>query len=146
MMRRAGTVMNISTKAEAIPSVMGKPRRTLLIAGSRGVPGGALEATTRPTMTGTASASASQTTLTIQLGTRFDRGMKPITRAAILGKAIPASRIGQAAAAATSPDSSVCCFGEVRPNSATTAHPKIAFRILPADLPRNEMSACSSAM
>jgi hypothetical protein len=125
---------------------MGKPRANRFHAGSGGDAGGALAATTVPTSNGTARARPSQTRRTIQLGTRCDSGTKATRKVAILGKAIPTSRIGQATAAPTSADSSVCCLGEVRPNSATTAQPKMAFRILPADLPRNVMRACSSAM
>ena len=69
-------------------------------------------------------------------GTDFPSGTKAITSNAIFGMITPSSSKGQAAAAATTPERSVCSFGEVCPKSAMTAQPKMAFRALPADLPR----------
>src|SRR5207245_10595177 len=64
----------------------------------------------------------------------LERGTKETPTRATRGTAIPSRSSGQAAAAATTADSIVCSLGEVWPNKATTAQPKIALRIFPADL------------
>ena len=87
-------------------------------------------------MNGTNSASAIHTSRSQRLGTDFPSGMKATIASAILGMIAPTTRIGHAAAAATTTVSFVCSLGETVPKSASTAQPKIAFRALPADLPR----------
>jgi hypothetical protein len=60
-------------------------------------------------------------------------GTKLIRKVPILGIAIPSRRTGQAAAAPTSAERSVCSRLFVRPNSATTAQPKIDDVIRPSE-------------
>jgi len=73
-------------------------------------------------------------------------GTKANSSAATFGAANPSSRMGQATAAATIVDKNVCARDDVWPNSARTAHPKMALRTFPADLPINVRSACRIAM
>ena len=89
-----------------------------------------------PTTIGTATANPIQTSRSQKLGTDFPSGTKATTSSATLGTITPRMRMGQAAAAATTTESSVCSFGEVCPKRAITAQPKMAFSALPADLPR----------
>ena len=126
----------MSRKAQASASVTGKPRRNFFQPGSGIVSCEPRFATTLPTTMGTRTASAIQINRSQKLGTDLPIGTNATTRSAILGTITPSSRMGHAAAAATTPESSVCSFGEVVPNSARTAQPKMAFRALPADLPR----------
>ena len=88
--RRIGATTSIMRKAAASASVMGKPRRSFFHFGS-GI----------------------QTMRSQRLGTDFASGTKAMTSSAILGKTVPTSKSGHAAAAATTAESSVCSLGEV---------------------------------
>ena len=135
-MRRMGATTTMRRKAEASASVTGKPRRNFFQPGSGIVSREPRFATTVPTAIGTATASAIQVRRSQKPGTDFESGTKAITSKAIFGTITPRSRIGHAAAAATTTESIVCSLGEVLPKSAITAQPKMAFSALPADLAR----------
>jgi hypothetical protein len=135
-MRRTGATTSMSRKAQASANVTGKPRRNFFHPGSGMLSGDPRFATTAPTTTGTRIASAIQITRSQRLGTDLPIGTKATMSSAIFGTITPSSRMGQAAAAATTAESRVCSLGEVVPKSARTAQPKMAFRALPADLPR----------
>src|SRR3954470_7856692 len=144
--RITGTDTNMIRNAAARPTVMGKPRSKRLTNDSRGALDGVFVAIAKPTENGTRPASASHTTRTIQLGSQWGRGMKARNSAQVLENTAPSSNTGQATAAPTNPDKRICSFGVVRPNSARTAQPKMAFRILPADLVRRPSRAWRIAM
>src|SRR5712664_3156673 len=129
----AGATTSMSRKATASASVTWKPRRNFFHPGSGRADEGEREAITLPTATGTSSASAIQTMRNHTLGTDLERGTKETTKSVTRGTAIPRRSSGQAAAAATTAESIVCSLGEVWPNKAMTAQPKIALRIFPAD-------------
>ena len=78
-------------------------------------------------------ASAIHTIRTVQVGTHRGRGTNARTSAATLGTAMPISRMGHAAAAATSPDSQILAEPLVCPNNATTAHPNKVDKMLPSE-------------
>ena len=99
-----------------------------------------------PTASGTSTASAIQTTRTVQLGIQPGSGTKPSTNTASLGMAMPSSKIGQAAAAPTSADSMVFSAGAVWPKRATTAQPKMAEVMRPSERVTSAIRACKTAM
>ena len=136
-----GIVMKLSQNAIASPRVTGYPRAIRTTAGSRGEPGGAFAASTSPMTTGSAVASMTQTARTIHVGTRSGTGTNASARAAMRGANTPITRSGQSAAEATSPVRRSCSAPDVTPNSARTAHPKIALRTFPADRPMNASNA-----
>ncbi len=138
-----------------MPSVVGNPRRNRFSADSwaagasrwdSALPRGRRAAIVMPTVSGMSTASAIQTTRTVQLGIQSGSETKPSTNAASLGMAMPSSRIGQAAAAPTSADSMVFSAGAVWPNRATTAQPKMAEVMRPSERVTSAINACSTAM
>ena len=137
---------SMRTKATASASVTWNPRIRRLNRDSGSASLGARAAMTEPTTSGTKSARAIQTMRSARLGTDFDSGTKETTKSIAFGKTTPARRNGQAAAAATTAESSVCSLGEVRPKSASTAQPNAALRIFPADLAMRLMRAWRIAM
>src|SRR5438128_7324114 len=124
----------MSRKATASARVTWKPRRNFFHPGSGRADCGERDAITLPTTTGTSTASAIQKIRSHRLGADLERGTKETPNSVTRGTAILSRSSGQAAAAATTADSIVCSLGEVWPNNATTAQPKIALRIFPADL------------
>jgi hypothetical protein len=130
--RMTGTETNITRNASPRPKVSGKPRSTRRVRLSR-VGSCWRAASVIPSAMGTATARPSQPSRTIQEGTLLGSGTKASANAATLGAITPAASSGHATAAPTSADSSVRSRADVLPNSAWTAHPKIALRILPAD-------------
>ena len=137
----AGAMTSISRKATASVKVTWKPRRSFFQRGSGRAEDGDRAAITVPTANGTSSASAIQMMRSQMLGTDLESGTNEMTNSVTFGTTMPSRRSGQTAAAATTADSMVCSLGEVWPNSATTAQPKIALRIFPADLVMRLMSA-----
>ena len=100
---------------------------------------------TEPTTIGTSSASAIQTIRSQRVGTDLESGTKEMTNSVTFGTAMPSSSSGQAAAAPTTAERTVCSLGDVCPNSATTAQPKMALRIFPSDRVIRLMIACRMA-
>src|SRR4030095_10313518 len=145
--RRTGTVTRRTRNARASPAVMGKPRRTLRKRPGRVPPfsagGGRHPA---PIATGTNRASAIHTRRTSHAGRASGRGTKARKKAAALGATTPARSSGQAAADATSPESSIRRRPLTRPKSATTAQSNSAVRIFPTDRLMRLRTAWISAM
>src|ERR1700733_12779904 len=95
--RITGTDTNMTTKAAANPTVMGKPRSTATTRdrASFEAEDGAFLATAMPTANGMIRAKTTHTIRTAQEGTACGMGTKVSRRAAILGAAIPIRRTGQ---------------------------------------------------
>ena len=102
------------TNATARAKVTWNPRNSRLRLDSGSASLGARAAIMDPTMRGTKSARAIQTMRSARLGTDLESGTNETTKSIALGKAIPTTSNGQAAAAATTAERSVCSLGVVR--------------------------------
>src|SRR4030095_11284859 len=103
-------------------------------------------ANVKPTPSGTATASAIHTTRTVHAGIHAGSGMKPRTKVAALGTAVPSSKRGHAAAAPTTIERAVFSLALVCPNSATTAQPNAEDAMRPSERLIRLRTACRTAM